>query len=171
MEQYRYTADSKTKYLTMIHFIVFIAIAAALCIWFDGGYMLAWFISIVIAIIALMVLSIPRYIVLSDEGLEIQCISDYTFIPYDQILSIKKVDNSSLNFIIPIFAAYGFFGYYGCYLDLKCMDFVKLYALKWGNFIEITDIYEDKYYISCDNECELVERVLGRKSPKPNKDE
>ena len=51
------------------------------------------------------------------------------------------------------------------------MDFVKLYALKWGNFIEITDIYEDKYYISCDNECELVERVLGRKSPKPNKDE
>ena len=60
MEQYRYTADSKTKYLTMIHFIVFIAIAAALCIWFDGGYMLAWFISIVIAIIALMVLSIPH---------------------------------------------------------------------------------------------------------------
>ena len=171
MFEYKYTTDNKTRYLTVVHFIVFAVVAATLCLLVDGGYILAWFISIAIAIVALMALSIPRRIILSDEGIEICCISDYTHIAYKEIESIKVVSNKQMKFIMPIFAASGFFGYYGSFLDFKSWDFVKIYALKWSNFIEITDIYEDKYYISCDQSEELIEKVLGRVSLNLNDNE
>lgn len=171
MFEYKYTIDYKTQYRTLIHFLCFVAIAAALFLYVDGGYILAWFITIVVAVIALMALSIPRKIIVGEEGIDICCISDYTYISYSEISSIRVVENKELKYFIPIFAGVGFFGYYGCYLNLKHMEFVKLYTSKWSNFIEITDIYEDKYYISCDNEDELVERVLGYMSQKPEQDE
>lgn len=171
MFEYRYTTDLKTRYLTVVHFIVLTIIAATLCILVDGGYILAWFISIVLAVVALMALSIPRRIILSDDGIEICCISDYTHIAYKEITSIKAVTDEQMKFIMPIFAASGFFGYYGSFIDFKCWDFVKIYASKWSNFIEITDIYEDKYYISCDQSEELIEKVLGRVSLNLNDNE
>ena len=162
MNEYKYITDSQTKYRTVLHFIAFAAVAIALLLLFDGGYILAWFISTVVAIFALMVLSIPRKLIVGETGIDICCISDYTYIPYSEIASVKAVDNKTMKWMLPIFAASGFFGYYGCYLDLKNMDFVKVYASKWSNFVEITDIYEDKYYISCDNESELIESVEQR---------
>lgn len=171
MFEYRYKTDHKTRYLTAIHLFVFVAIAAALCILVDGSYILAWFISIVIAVIALMALSIPRRIILSDEGVEICCISDYTHIPYKEIASIRKVSADDMKFVMPIFAASGFFGYYGSFIDFKSWDFVKIYASKWKNFVEITDIYEDKYYISCDKGEELIRRVEGCASLKTDSNE
>ena len=171
MFEYRYSTDNKTRYMTAIHFMMFVVIAAALCLLVDGGYILAWFISIVIAIIALMALSIPRRIILSDKGVEICCISDYTHIAYTEIAAIRAVSNEEMKFIMPLFAASGFFGYYGSFFDFKSWDFVKIYASKWSNFIEITDIYEDKYYISCDQGEELIGRVLKNVSLKPDNDE
>ena len=100
MFEYKYTTDNKTRYLTVVHFIVFAVVAATLCLLVDGGYILAWFISIAIAIVALMALSIPRRIILSDEGIEICCISDYTHIAYKEIESIKVVSNKQMKFII-----------------------------------------------------------------------
>ncbi len=170
MTEYKYTINNKTKYLTMIHFLIFVGVAAGLFIFVKGGYILAWFISLMVAIIALMTLSIPRKIILSQEGIDICCISDYTFIPYSEITSIRIVERKELKFILPIFAGVGFFGYFGNFLNLKGMDFVKLYAAKWGDFIEITDVYEDKFYISCDNQSELAERIAREVSLKPDTD-
>ena len=171
MFEYRYKTDLKTRYLTVVHFIVFAIIAATLCILVDGGYILAWFISIVFAVIALMALSIPRRIILSEDGVEICCISDYTHIAYKEIASIRAVSDEEMKFIMPIFAASGFFGYYGSFIDFKSWDFVKIYASKWRNFVEITDIYEDKYYISCDKGEVLIKRVMSCASLKPDSNE
>lgn len=171
MFEYKYTIDNKTKYRTLVHFLIFIGVAVGLFVLFEGGYILAWFISIVVAIIALMALSIPRKVIVSQDGIDICCISDYTFIPYNEIASVRAVDNNQMKFTVPIFAATGFFGYYGCFLNLRNMDFVKIYASKWSGFVEITDIYEDKYYISCDDECELMERILERVSLRPEDNE
>ena len=170
MTEYKYTIDHKTKYLTMIHFLIFAGVAAALFIFAKGGYILAWFISLIVAIIALMTLSIPRKVILSEEGIDICCISDYTFIPYSEITSVRIVEHKELKFMIPIFASVGFFGYFGSFLNLKGMDFVKIYSSKWGEAIEITDVYEDKYYISCDNQSDLAERILKEVSLKPESD-
>ena len=76
-----------------------------------------------------------------------------------------------MKFVMPIFAASGFFGYYGSFIDFKSWDFVKIYASKWKNFVEITDIYEDKYYISCDKGEELIRRVEGCASLKTDSNE
>ena len=171
MSEYKYTTDHKTKYRTMAHFVLFAAIIAALLILVDGGYILAWFISIVIAVVALMALSIPRRIILSEDGVEICCISDYTHIPYKEIASIRAVSEEEMKFIMPIFAASGFFGYYGSFIDFKSWDFVKIYASKWSNFVEITDIYEDKYYISCDKGDVLIRRVKSCASLKTDSNE
>ena len=171
MFEYRYKTDLKTRYLTVVHFIVFAIIAATLCILVDGGYILAWFISIVFAVIALMALSIPRRIILSEDGVEICCISDYTHIAYKEIASIRAVSDEEMKFIMPIFAASGFFGYYGSFIDFKSWDFVKIYASKWSNFVEITDIYEDKYYISCDKGDVLIRRVKSCASLKTDSNE
>lgn len=171
MFEYRYKTDLKTRYLTVVHFIVFAIIAATLCILVDGGYILAWFISIVFAVIALMALSIPRRIILSEDGVEICCISDYTHIAYKEIASIRAVSDEEMKFIMPIFAASGFFGYYGSFIDFKSWDFVKIYASKWRNFVEITDIYEDKYYISCDKGEELIRGVESCASLKTDSNE
>ena len=171
MIEYKYTMDKKTKYRTVVHFLIFAGVATGLFILFEGGYILAWFISIIVAVIALMALSIPRKVIVGQDGIDICCISDYTYIDYNEIAAVRTVECSELKYAIPIFAAAGFFGYYGCYLNLRGMDFVKIYASKWSGFVEITDIYEDKYYISCDNECELVERVLERVSLRPGDNE
>lgn len=163
--RYRYKPDLRTWYATALHVLVFAAIAVALFLTYDGGYMLAWGVGLIIALIALMALSIPRRVELSDESIEIYCISDFTSIDYSEIASVRPIDKSETRFFVPLFAGVGFFGYYGYFLNLRKLDIVKIYASKWCNFVEITDICEDKYYISCDNPDEFtafVEKRIGK---------
>jgi hypothetical protein len=114
-----------------------------------------------VAIIALATLSIPQRLRLSDEGVEICCISDYTHIAHEEIASVRVVSPKEMKYFVPIFASVGFFGYFGLYLNLRKLDFVKMYASKWSDFIEITDIYDDKYYISCDKCDEVVALIAN----------
>ena len=156
MQEYKFKPDANTWYWTIAYFISFGSIAAAIFLFYDGGYMLAWVIAITIAIIALMALSIPRRIVANDEALDIYCISDFTTLPYESISSARVVEQKEMLLMIPIFAGVGFFGYYGCFFNLRKAELVKIYASRWNNFIEVTDKCEEKYYLSCDNPQELV---------------
>lgn len=159
--EYKYKTSYTTKYRTFAHFVLFAGIAGALFLIYEGGYILAWFISLMVAIIALATLSIPRRLRLSDEGVEICCISDYTHIAHEEIASVRVVSPKEMTYFVPIFASVGFFGYFGLYLNLRKLDFVKMYASKWSDFIEITDIYDDKYYISCDKCDEVVALIAN----------
>lgn len=159
MQQYKYRPDANTWYWTVAHFFVFGSIAAGIFMLYDGGYMLAWVIALLVAIIALMMLSIPRKVVTEQYSLDIYCISDFTTIPYEEITSARVVKSSEMRYMFPLFAAMGFFGYYGCFLNLRKMELVKIYASQWSNFVEVTDIYEEKYYLSCDKAQELVEVI------------
>lgn len=58
-----------------------------------------------------------------------------------------------------LFGGCGFFGYYGHYLDLKDFDRVRIYASEWRNFVEITDIYEERLYVSCADADRLVAQL------------
>ncbi len=160
--EYEYKLDRKTGYRTAMHLVVFAVLAIVLLYVYDGGYILAWFISIIVAVIGLMTLSIPRKIVLTDEELEIRCISDFTQIPYKDIVSAKVVADKEMRFFAPLFASVGFFGFYGYFLNLRKMDLVKVYASSWKGFVEITDIYEDKYYVSCDRCDEMAALIEER---------
>lgn len=116
---------------------------------YTGGFFSAWFVSFVLALMALMILSIPRRIVLLDNKVEIQCIFDITEIDIAEIAQIEKVDKEKLRWTMLLFGSSGFFGYYGKYFDFKELEFVTIYASEWNNFVEIVDIYDSRTYVSC----------------------
>ena len=77
-------------------------------------------------------------------------------IPRMEIASVQRVDPRQMRWVVPLFGGYGFFGYYGYYFDLKTFEKVVVYASEWKNLVEIVDIYEQRYYVSCTQADELV---------------
>ena len=146
---FNYTFNRKTKFRTSITLIFVIIVAVALYKLYMGGFFSAWFVSLIAALMALMVLSIPRRIVLLDDKLEIQCLSDITEIDIREIASVRPAGKREMSRMFPVFGAAGFFGYYGKYFDFKEFETVTIYASEWRNFVEITDIYDSRTYVSC----------------------
>lgn len=110
---YKYRFDRHTIYWTLVYLVVFILLGGLLYHLYEGGYLSAWFTSFIVALIALMSLSIPRRIVVSDEKVEIRCLLDITEIRRDEIASVRRVDARRMQWFVPIFGGCGFFGYYG----------------------------------------------------------
>lgn len=158
---YRCPLGSRVKYSSAFYIALIIGLAVMLALVYEGGYISAWFITIILAVVALMVLSIPRRVVIDEEGIEIKCISDNTFLPYETIATVRKVERREMSACLPIFAAVGFFGFYGRYLNIRTMEFIHIYASQWDNFVEITDVDGDKYYISLPDAEDMITRVEG----------
>lgn len=156
---YKYRPGRYVKYISALHIVAFVALAVVLTIIFRGGYVTAWSIMLILAVVSLMTLSIPRRIVLDEEGLEIQCITEDTSFTYDEIVDIRAVKRREISIIIPLFGSIGFFGYYGRFFNFGTMESIYIYASHWGNFVEITDVYGDKYYLSCPSEQEREEII------------
>ena len=98
-----YKFDRRTITLTVLMLLVCAAGSVLLDVLYTGGFFSAWFVSFVMALIALMVLSIPRRIVMLDNTLEIQCIFEITEIDVKEIASINKVDKDKLRWAMPLF--------------------------------------------------------------------
>ncbi|MEG2614238.1 MAG: PH domain-containing protein [Alistipes sp.] len=162
---YKYRFGRRTLYLTMIYIAVFVLLVFVLLFLYEGGYLSAWFTSFIVALVALLSLSIPRKIVVTDKKIEIRCLLDITEIQRSDIASVRRVKPREMKGIVPLFGGYGFFGYYGHYLDLKCLDHVRIYASEWRNFVEITDIYEERLYVSCSHPDRLVEELTHPATP------
>ena len=153
---YKYSFSRHTLSLTTIYLTIFLALGIGLYFLYEGGYLSAWFFSFIVALVALMSLSIPRRILVDDEGLHILCLLDITELHPEEIASVRQVEKQELRGYVPYFGGYGFFGFYGHYFDLKNLERVKIYASEWRNFVEITDIYENRIYVSCPQGEELV---------------
>lgn len=162
---YKQRLGRRVPYSSALYLIAFVGLAVVPALVYSGGYISAWFISIIVAILALMILSIPRRVVVDEEGIEIQCISEDTTFAYEDIASIRKVTRREMSACMPIFGAVGFFGHYGRFLNLRTMEFIHIYASRWGKFVEITDIDGEKYYISCEEQDDIIKRVEGYIKP------
>ena len=145
---YKYRFDHSTIYWTLIYIIVFVLLGGLLYHLYEGGYLSAWFTSFIVALVALMSLSIPRKIVVSDETVEVRCLLDITEIRRDEIASVRRVDPKRMKWFLPIFGGCGFFGYTDTSSTCGGWTATAL-RLRWRNFVEITDIYEDRLYVSC----------------------
>ena len=166
---YRYRISKCIIYTTAIYAAIFIGVAVVLAIVFNGGYISAWFLSLILAILALMALSTPRRIVVDEEGIEIQCIAKDIDLSYEDIVSVQRVDNLKMSRCIPILGALGFLGHYGRFLNLSTMSLIHIYASEWRNFVEITDVDDNKYYIACEERYDLmadIEEALQRNAAK-----
>lgn len=167
---YKYRFDRRTIYWSLVHLGVFVLLGVSLYVLYEGGYLSAWFTSFVGALIALMALSIPRKIVVTEQTLQVRCLLDITEIRRDEIASVRRVDARQMKGVIPIFGGYGFFGYYGHFIDLRRLDRVRIYASKWSDFVEITDIYEDRLYVSCDEADRLVAELTPPGGNRPDEE-
>lgn len=168
---YKYRFSRRTIYLSIVYLAIFALLGWALYHLYEGGYLSAWFTSFIVALIALMALSIPRKIVVMDDRVEIRCLLDITEIRRDEIASVRRVETRRMKWLIPIFGGYGFFGYYGHFLDLRRLDRVRIYASEWRNFVEITDIYEDRLYVSCTEADRLVAELTPPGGNRPDEEE
>lgn len=168
---YKYRFPRRTIYVSVIYLIVIVLLGWLLYHLYEGGYLSAWFTSFIVALIALMALSIPRKIVVMDDRVEIRCLLDITEIRRNEIASVRRVENRRMKWLFPIFGGYGFFGYYGHFLDLRRLDRVRIYASEWRNFVEITDIYEDRLYVSCTDADRLVAELTPPGGNRPDEEE
>ena len=128
---YKYKLGRRVPYTSALYILLFAALGVSLAFIYEGGYISAWFISLILAILALMILSIPRRVVVDEEGIEIQCIAEDTTFTYEEIASVRKVEKREMNACLPIFGAVGFFGHYGRFLNLRTMEFVHIYASRF----------------------------------------
>ena len=156
---YKYRFDRRTLYWTILCLLALALLGVALYLLYEGGYLSAWFTSFIVALIALMALSIPRRIVLSPDKVSIRCLLDITEIRTADIASVRRVEKSEMRGLLPLFGACGFFGYYGQILDLRRFERIRIYASEWRNFVEIADVYEERYYVSCREADEFVEQL------------
>lgn len=156
---YKYRLGKHIIYSSVLYLLLVVGLSVLLTFVYEGGYISAWFISLILAVLALMILSIPRRVVVDEEGIEIQCIAEDTTLAYEDIARIRKVNKREMNACLPIFGAVGFFGHYGRFINLRTMEFIHIYASRWGKFIEITDIDGNKYYISCEERNDIVKYV------------
>ena len=156
---YKYRLGRRIPYTSALYLLAFVGLSLLLAFVYEGGYISAWFISLILAVLALMILSIPRRVVVDEEGIEIQCIAEDTTLAYEDIATIRNVEKREMNACLPIFGAVGFFGHYGRFLNLRTMEFVHIYASRWSKFVEITDIDGHKYYISCEEGDDIIKRV------------
>lgn len=168
---YKYRFSRRTLYWTLVYLGVFVLLGWLLYHLYEGGYLSAWFTSFIVALIALMSLSIPRRIVVTDEKVEVRCLLDITELRRDEIASVRRVDTKRMKWFIPVFGSCGFFGYYGHFLDLRRFERVRLYASQWRNFVEITDIYEERLYVSCADADDLVAELLPPGGNRPADDD
>ena len=168
MKIYEYKTNRNTRYWTLLYIIAIAVLSLLMTRLYEGGYISAWFLSCVAAFIALTVMSVPRRIVVTEQRLLIRCVVDITEIPRSEIVSVRKAGRKDMRWMIPLFGSIGFFGYYGHFIDLKNMRRVEIYASEWDNFVEITTIYEDVYYVSCSRSDELVAELTAAEEAAPN---
>jgi hypothetical protein len=67
-----------------------------------------------------------------------------------------------IRWAIPLFGSAGFCGYYGKFFDLQEFEVITIYASEWNNFVEITDIYDSRTYVSCREAKELMAAIRER---------
>ncbi len=157
--EFAYTFGRKIRWISAAVLALIAVAVAVLYFLYDGGYISAWFLSLAVAVVALYVLSIPRYIRVGDRTVEIHCILEMTEIELADIARVERRERSEVKWCIPVLGSYGFFGYFGVYLDLRSLDVVHVYASQWNGLVEITDICEDRYLVSCDDPDAFIQAV------------
>jgi hypothetical protein len=156
---FTYRLDKQSRKITWITLTAVMVVFGGLWLLSLGEYLPAWFFSIVLAVVALLILSIPRSLRTTEQALEIRCIVEITHLPYEHIESVRRIGRTELGRIIPLFASPGIFGYFGWWLDVRNWDIVKVYASSWHGLVMIEDIYEQRYIVSADDPDLLVKAI------------
>lgn len=152
--------DKKVKTITSWMIIAF----AVTCISIymlneNSGYILAWFISIALAFVALYALSMPRYVTVDQDAIEIHCVLEMSRIELGELKEVRRISPRYLKHCYPVLGSYGFLGYFGYYYHLGELEMIKMYATQLRRLVLIEDIYEQRYIVSCTDAQKFIETI------------
>lgn len=163
MTAFKYHTDRKTIYIGIILVAMMILLGILLMQLYRGGFISTWYLTLIVALVALAALSIPHKIVVLDDKIEVRCLCNLIEIERSEIVSVRRVSRKELR-VIPLFGIWGLFGYYGTFLDWRNMTTVQIYATQWNDFVEVVDSSDNCYYLSSDRADELIAAIAQRKS-------
>lgn len=164
-KRYKYRLDRRSRRITAVLTVVVVLLVGGLLV-LSGGYLPAWIIFFIVSVITLYILSIPRYVSLDDEALDVHCLVDLTRFHVEDIELIRRIDKREFRRLWPLLGSYGFWGYYGYYFSFYEWSLYKVYATNRNALILIEDIYEDTYLISCEQPDELITLVIEARDRK-----
>lgn len=164
--RYRYRFDRRSLRISAaVSLAVVLSLVALYVVW-GVQYLPAWILFFVVSVIALYILSIPRYLSLDDDSLDVHCLVDLTRIHVEDIESIRRMDRSEFRRLWPLLGSYGFWGYYGYYFNFGEWTLHRVYASDRKKLILIEDIYEDTYIVSCDDPDRLIAEAVAARDRK-----
>lgn len=155
--------DRRVRIVTFVVILLALSLGIYLAIVSGGSYLPGWFAVLVLAILALLALSIPRYVFLTTTALEIHCAVKFLSLPIKDIRSVSTVGAESMKWVLPVpfIGTYGVFGYFGYYFDFRQMKFLKVYARGWNNFVMVEDIYDEVLILGTDDQQAFVDAFRG----------
>lgn len=145
--------------ITIVVFIIAIILFVYLFYSSSGTYLSAWFISLCVSVFLLFLMSFPRSLKVTDTHLYINCVLEVTQFELSDIKRIHTINRYRLKRTVPVFGSYGFGGFFGLYIDLIHLRFLRLYATNLNNLVFIQNIYNDRYIVSCENSALFIEKV------------
>lgn len=147
-----YKFSKHVRRITILCTVLIVGAIAALFILSDNSlYIPTWFFLITICLVTLYMLSIPRFIEITDNKINIHCTLELTTIKIVNITNIRKMDKQYIRRSFPLLGSFGFGGYFGYYFNPKTWNVFKMYASEWDNFVVINDIYENMYVVNLDS--------------------
>ncbi|MFR4237371.1 MAG: PH domain-containing protein, partial [Alistipes onderdonkii] len=136
--RYRYRFDRRSLRISAAVSLAVVLFVALYVVW-GVQYLPAWILFFVVSVIALYILSIPRYLSLDDDSLDVHCLVDLTRIHVEDIESILRMDRSEFRRLWPLLGSYGFWGYYGYYFNFGEWTLHRVYASDRKKLILIED--------------------------------
>lgn len=155
---FKYRTDRKTLYVSMALMLLMILLGVVLMLLYRGGFISTWYLTLIVALVALAALSIPRNIVIGPSTMEVRCLCNLIEIELSEIVSVRRVSRKELR-VVPLFGIWGLFGYYGTFFNLSDMSSVQIYATQWNDFVEIVDASDNIYYLSSEQADKLIEAI------------
>lgn len=155
----RFIKSRYSVYVTVIVSLIVVAFYFLFIAGSSGSYLVAWYLSLSLAVLALLIMSMPRFIKITNESIEIHCVVDLTLIPFTEIESIEKVSFRSSFRFFPLIASLGFLGFFGYYLDLKHFRLVRVYATSMRRLVMIATKRPRHYLVSVENPDEFIEMI------------
>lgn len=151
--------DRLTICLTVAILLLFIAALTYFYTISGGSFLPAWLTILGLSVGLFVILSVPKYVIVSPQSVEIHCAMELTQIKLTNIERVKLISKKEMRYTIPIFGIMGFFGYFGYYINLRKMQIFKLYARKRANFVLIEDCCKKRHIFSIENPEEFIKLI------------
>lgn len=167
--RFRYGGFDRRVLVTSIATLVVVAGSLAYLFWEAQGayYFAAWCTSIIVAVMALCLLSVPRRIILRDEELELRCLVETTYIPLRSIVDVEVLGPKGLRGKLPLLSSGGFGGYLGFWVDLRRWKIHRTYVTHRRKCVAI-HTSRRRYLVSCCAPELLRSEILASKARSAN---